>query len=774
MNRIALTALLLAALGCAAPLIAQTDDPQQRDPKKPDLKNPKAIPGAYILTQFGPVSTPETAAITFASAEKAILAAGGGILIIPSTTAPDWHPATSQQNQIRIPEPPAPASKTWRAGPGYSIIDLRQPQILPPSSTGLAIKRQLKVPQGQSLPHWSFDSALKLRQSLLRGGSSHQSTALAPAPQGKNVKLALSSVQGIFPGQALYTNRDFTGPWALVNSLGFDTETKTWFVLCDVTGSIPKDSPLFATSYAAGVLGETWSHNENQTFDMMVWRHNFSQGTNELVNARFKYMGDNQPHAADGGSAIFNAVTRSEIRPFSGAVQSYAADTQSLVFSAGASNTDTLASGRPIINLNPAKSITQGSIFIMNPGGALLNWGGSVRFTQDAPITPANIGDYIAIDEPSEHIPASDGVRRWYLISAVDPQARTMSVIRHWWGAKSSAGISRLYKSANYTNDAQNPVLLKYIIAPGANVYDASAAVTASPTSQAAADGTLTGKARTLRIVPGPATGTPRDFAPGDPITQAVGPDPFSPITLRSWIFEEVPSAFPSPVVDIRNHSRIARYAALRAGNFDIATAGKTFKGPLIPFNSFIEVHCAIQNGILFKGDIPGGAFIFAGPAAQGRSSLFTWKAYIPPVMSLFPATTPAGSQVETKPVNLLPDLKPREINISLAASPSGQLLFNSSTDFSNQSINITGQLGKSNTPSQPGSFRQTAIPVPKGQTTFTVPTESAVSPQTQILVTPSWMTSHVIQSRGNSSGFTVEFDRPAPENATLSWMAIN
>ncbi len=757
MKRHTISLLILALAAAIAPHPSDAQS-EAAESKKTNVKNPKALPGAYILAQFGPIDTPQNAADTFKKAEAAILAAGGGVLVIPITAASQWRPATAQQNQLRFPDPPAPASKTWRPGPAYTIIDLREPQILPPSSTGFSIKRQLKIPQGQSLPHWSFDSVLKLRQSLLRGGSSHQSIALSSAPQGKNVKLFLSTAQGVFPGQTLYTSQAFTGAYATVRSLGYDTDTRSWYINCDTTGPIPKDANLVSVTHTAGVMGETWSHNENQTFDMMVWRHNYSQGTNELVNSRFKYMGDNQPYAPDGGSVIFNATARSEIRPFSGHVEAYNRESQTLTFS-DAVNTDTLGSGRPIINLNPAKCITSGSIFIMNPGGALLNWGGSVRFTPDAPITTDNIGDYIAIDDPSEHIPGADGVRRWYLISAVDEKSRNLSVIRHWWGAKPNAGISRLYKASNYTNDVEKPVLLKYIIAPGANVYDASEGATSQGGSGPDA------YKHALRLAPGPTnTPTPsaatrpaefpsREFAPGDPITQAVGPDPFSPISLRSWIFEEVPSAFPSPVMDIRNYSKIARYAALRAGNSDIASNGQNFKGPAVPFNSFIEVHSVIQNGILFKGDVPGGGFIFGGLSGQGRNSLFTWKSYH---------------------LKELLTGKPRESNITMATSASGQLLLNSSADFNGQSINITGPIGKSGAPSTPDSFRQTAIPIPKGQTTFEVPTQSPVPAQSQILITPSWMTSHVIKSRGKNAGFTIEFDRPAPENATLSWMIIN
>jgi hypothetical protein len=764
--------LLLLALGALlASTPAHAQSPAQASKTLKDLKLPRALPGGYNLSQFGPIDTPANAAKSFAAAEAAILAAGGGVLIIPVTTAPDWRPLSTLQNQIRIPEAPAPASKTWRAGPGYTIVDLREPRVLPPSSTGVMIKRQLKIPQGQSLPHWTNDSLVRFRQSLLRGGSSFQGFTPFGAGQGLSQKLPLSSVQGLFPGQVLYTTRDFTGPAITVQAVGYDAQAKSWYATVDTTAPVPKGSPLYASSNVAGVQGETWSHNENQTFDMMIWRHNFSQGTNQLVKTRFHYMGDNQPYAPDGGTVLMNARSISDIRPFTGKTHSYDAQSHTLIFTPDSANADTLGSGRPIINLNPAKCLTAGSIFIMNPGGALLNWGGSIRFTPDAPITTDNIGDYIAITTPSETIPGSAGVPRWYLISNVDPNTRSMSVVRHWWGAKPSAGISRLYKGTNYTSDVKKPVLLSYIVAPGNNVYDASAGAAGPGAGPDASK-------RALRLAPGPANGTPRDFAPGDPITQAVGPDPFVPITLRSWIFEDVPSAFPAPVLDIRNFSRISRYAALRAGNADIATNGQTFKGPKVAFNSFIEILTAAQSGITFKSDVPGGGFIFDNPAPQGRPSLFSWKAYIPQAPAPgATATQPTATTNSASPASILENLtgasKPKEIVVNMGTDVSGQLVVNANTNFADQSIRLDGQFGQASSSPQPGSFRQIAIPVPKGKTTFQVATQAPVN-GTQVLVTPSWMTSWVITSRGKPSGFTLEFDRPAPDNATLSWMIIN
>ena len=66
-----------------------------------------------------------------------------------------------------------------------------------------------------------------------------------------------------------------------------------------------------------------------------------------------------------------------------------------------------------------------------------------------------------------------------------------------------------------------------------------------------------------LKIAPGPDTGSSADFAPGDAIEQAIGPDPFKPIPMRAWVFDKVPGVFPSPIFDVANDGVVARAAVL-------------------------------------------------------------------------------------------------------------------------------------------------------------------------------------------------------------------
>ena len=128
-----------------------------------------------------------------------------------------------------------------------------------------------------------------------------------------------------------------------------------------------------------------------------------------------------------------------------------------------------------------------------------------------------------AVDEPTEHVPGrTPKLRRWYEIVSLkkNPDGTSdITIKRFWWGAKEAASPT-LYDPENCTRDGHvRP--LKYVIAPGSYVYDVSEAV--SPGSSQGMP------PFTLYVAPYADRGTPSDFAPGDPIEQAIGPDPFKP-----------------------------------------------------------------------------------------------------------------------------------------------------------------------------------------------------------------------------------------------------
>ncbi len=92
---------------------------------------------------------------------------------------------------------------------------------------------------------------------------------------------------------------------------------------------------------------ETFSHNENQTFDVRMWRHNYSQGDNYLFDARFKYMSDVHSTAGDENGVIYAAFVEQELGIFKGKVESWNPESGELKYKGGPKG-DTLGSGRPV------------------------------------------------------------------------------------------------------------------------------------------------------------------------------------------------------------------------------------------------------------------------------------------------------------------------------------------------------------------------------------------------------------------------------------------
>ena len=445
---------------------------------------------------------------------------------------------------------------------GVTVVDARTPAltIKPPQVNGLAIERALNLPQGQSLPHWGYYPTVSIKNTLLHGSNSYHDWLQEDVAAGKDRRFYVATIRGIFPG-AFLNGLSWGGgvPRLYVKSIGYDKDKRSWYFVADTKINLSKGALLSNKNHTNVLSMETYSHNENQTFDVRMWRHNYSQGDNYLFDARFKYMSDVHSTAGDENGVIYAAFVEPELGIFKGKVESWNPETGALKFQGGA-NSDTLGSGRPIINMNPKKWITKGTVLLVRPGSwtdnslAVVNpvWqgktypttieknnlgipslrmGGLIRFSADAPVTEEAVGRYFAVDDKDELVPKAN-LHRWFLIDSVTRNAdgtKDIRVIRHWWGAKPMNGII-LYKPESYSWDGHEKQL-RYIIAPGANAFDVS-------------DG-VKNPNRIVKLVPTSFTGTPADFAAGDLVEQAIGPDPFKPVSFRSWLWDAIPALSP-------------------------------------------------------------------------------------------------------------------------------------------------------------------------------------------------------------------------------------
>jgi hypothetical protein len=366
-------------------------------------------------------------------------------------------------------------------------------------------------------------------------------------------------------------------------------------------------------------------------------------------------------------------------------------------------------------------------------GIGVLKMGGLIHFSADAPITDDVAGRYFAVDEPSEYIATAVTARRWYLIDAVTKNAdgtKDMRIIRHWWGAKSMAS-PRLYKMENSSWDGHlRP--LKYIIAPGANVYDVADAVN-NPKA-------------TLRIVPTPFTGSSVDFAPGDAVEQAIGPDPFKPISFRSWVWDAVPGAFPSPIFDIANNGQVMRDTMLYVhggthGSLEKDLAMRPDNNP--PWDRIFTLDATCNTAIKFGCDVGSAALLFTQP--NNRVQPIKWY---------------YGTE-SNKP--------PKEAVLTVARD-SGVLNFDGGGARFNGSVSVGG-LSNGEKPAH--NLRGLNIPVPAGSKELTVKFPQAEADNAYMAVLQlSWLTNHAVVNR-TADGFTVQFATPPSANSELSWLLV-
>ncbi|MCG3147053.1 MAG: hypothetical protein PCFJNLEI_00489 [Verrucomicrobiae bacterium] len=710
----------------------------------------------YSLDQFGPVTTPKE---TFAKATADILAAGGGVLIIPANTPPSWNPPASPQSIFRIPEVPAPA-KSWGKKAGVTVVDARGGtlKVNPAQVTGMEMNRKLDLSGEQSLPFWDYFPMLKLRNTVLHGSTSYRDWLQEAAPAGKDSKFYVATIRGIFPGMFMSIGEYGTVERLFVKSVGYDKEKGMWYFVADTEHGQPKGTIMGNKNHVNVLDMQTTSHNENQTFDVRMWRYNYSQGDNYLFDARFKYMGDVHSTAGDENGVLYAAFVEPLLNIFRGEVTSWDSGTHDLKFKPTVSAT--LGTGRPLINLNPAKWITNGTVVICQPASwidymspnlvekvyqgktypttltknklnnKVLRMGGLIRFSAAAPITDEVVGRYFAVDDPSEYVPPSGPaapIRRWFLIDSLTNNAdgtKDITIIRHWWGAK-SAGSPTLYKPANATYDGHVKPL-RYVIAPGANVYDVSKAVNHPAT--------------TLKVVPGPFTGTAADFAPGDRVEQAIGSDPFKPIPFRAWMWDAIPGAFPAPVFDVSNNGHVQRQTALHIRGGTRGSLTKDLENRYdqqAPWNEMITLDSTANNAIKFACDVANSAILFMQP--NNREQPIKWH---------------YGTETN----------QPDRVASLTVSRATGDFNFSGG-------LVTTGGLSGGDKPAR--NLRGMNIAIPAGAQEFQVKFATAeADAQYAVFIEQNWIGQRAIVNK-QAQGFTVKFEKPAPADAMFDWMII-
>ncbi|MFT5470525.1 MAG: hypothetical protein ACI8UO_005654 [Verrucomicrobiales bacterium] len=374
-----------------------------------------------------------------------------------------------------------------------------------------------------------------------------------------------------------------------------------------------------------------------------------------------------------------------------------------------------------------------------------------MRGGAECPWTADVVGRYFAVNDPTEKTPKGD--HRWYLITkfiANDDGTKDIEIERFWWGAK-SAGAPTLYRPENYTWDGHETPL-SYIIAPGAYVNDVSRAV----------PGGDRGGQRVLGMSPHSAQETEFDFAPGDKVEQAIGPDPFKPQVFRAWMWEDVPGHYPAAVFDLANYGAVSRYSvvSMRGGPANLDDLDARHE-PRPAWDNIIVQDSAATVGFNLKADFANAAILFHQP---NREQPIKWFYDHPEVED-----EDTGKTGITKAVTAAPT-EPKVAQLTVSRN-TGEFQFEGGgIQAGGPASGVTG-LSADATPAR--NLRGKNIAVEAGQTSVQI---RFLQPETNedyaVFVEQSWLTNRAITEK-TAEGFTVKFAEPAPAAAGLDWMLV-
>ena len=768
--------LFLAALAVSGPPPVGS----QEAPPPPPATQGGALQ-IHSLNAFGPTSNPQETERTYRKALDALTAADGGILVVPE----DVPSQANLENVARWShsvDPPSCSLRDWQVGPGVLVLDnregnitLRVPQAGKRNNGGITLQRTLRLPPGDSLTHWTEESVLNIENQVVHGPVNYMEWILAPVKAGPDARFYVPTVRNLFKGMFLnlHAGPGYQGPVAraTVKDIGWDAEKKLYYFTADTPYDHKAAAMAQNKSHTPAIRIVNHLNAANQTFFLYNKLNQYANGDSYIYAATFDYMGNVHSMPGDENGNCFAALIHSLNDSFYGTVQSMDSDAGKLVFKKG-QNARTLANSRPLINLNEEKWIVQGKVIVVPPndptaphetedegrwpyqgksypsriekspltGGQVLVMGGLIRGDRDCPWDESLVGRFFAIDEDSEYIKgrgARAKLKRWYEIAAVtvNPDGtRDLQVKRYWWGAKDWNSVT-LYDPENYTRDGHERPL-SYVIAPGAYVNNVSDAVGAPHQIQ--------GKPPfTIGISPSPDQGSPADFAPEDPIEQAIGADPFKPQGLRLWSFDQVPGAWPSALIDLGSFGNVARAAAIAVhGGPTSLEDCETRRERRPAFDKILAINGASTVGIDCAADFANAAILFRQPNHEQ------------PIKWLY------GRE----------DGKPAREAVLKVSNANGDFLLEGGDLRLDGSV-VAGGLSADATPAR--NLRGKNVPVEPGAQSLEIAFPVAEADgDYAVFVEQNWLSNRAI-TKQSGLGFTVAFDAPAPAGAKLHWMLV-
>lgn len=732
-----------------------------------------AEPAPRPLSAFGAVATAEQAQATLTAAVAKVLGEGGGVIVIPPD-APDGLTVENLSQTERKSGDDHPVVTIVDNRKGYLAYEVAPIGKLRGTTwSGFAVQRKLNLGQN-SLPHCGTHPAQSIDNFLVSGASSYMTTLTEAVTKGTDVRCYVDTIRGVWVGANFNITSSpmgYASPYdrVRVKSLGWDKDRRRSYFTCDLEFDHPAGALVYNKHVTNGLYVDTWSNCDNQTpGDIAAVRHHYAVGDAFVISGMMSYMGDIFSGFGDEGGVVLNAETVGEIDGFHARVEAIDWSRDEVTYAPGQVMAQTLSNSRPLINMNRAKWLTQGTVLVVAPGdtykgqsyagriggpGNTFNYqGGAIIGSADAPWDESIIGRFFALTDDSEVILPNDPspvggyasaadrpVYRWYEVKELEglPDGRKrLKILRVRWSAV-AAGAPTLFDAGNYSRDgAEKP--LHYAIAPGAWVYDISqgwvhAAVTGGVVEKTAP--------RKLRVTPTGDRGTGFDFAVGDPVEQPCGPDPWQPRPVRIRQFDQIPSTMESATIEADQLGRVQvpsfiAVSSLAANREEFAQR----KDKRAPFGTILCVNSASTVGIDFRGDTVDTAIMFRQP--NDHPQPIRWR------------NNTVGSS-------------------SLAVEPgTGDFRFQGGNlDAGGHSLQ--GATGLSATDRPAANLRGINLAVPPGGTVLRVTFERPEADAAYALIlTPSWLTQTAVSAK-TPAGFTVQFGNAAPAGATLDWIMV-
>ena len=699
-------------------------------------------------------------------------------------------------------------SGSYKDYPTVSIIDMRKGYIdayLPQyggrstlsSYSGvfapLGIHREINLP-GESMDPAGAFPIVAITNNMVKGTVNFRTPIMEKVEAGSNVPMYFASTVGLWEGAKIASERlDGKSEVITVKKILWDGQKKQNYILTDVTRPYPAGSMFTNKSITPGLNMVVNSNSDNQTNGHIgVFVEKNSLGDEFLFQGMLSYSSDVSNAGGDEGGVVFSAEVRQNLEAFTTKVKRVDRKANSLYFETGPKRTMcyNLSMSRPVINLNQKKWVTEGNVVIVaseralndpinkikniykgkrypdssnnDPAfkeAALFARGGLIEGSADTPWNESIVGRYFALNEPDEYIlgekdfytgyhygPRNTPVYRWYQIVDFKKNSDNTKVIkiRRTFKTGFTAGSPILINQGNYTYDG-HLTPLKYIIAPGAEVFDISEAW------QDARNGyrkeafiPKDSPQDCLKVMPNGDAGTPFDFEPGDQIVQAVGSEPWTPRPIRIRMFNHFPSDTPIEAMEVVNYNTITT-------TYGINFTGKPMNAAQIEKRK--DKRPAFLNGIYFhESSSVGVGMRFAGYVKDAAMLMDQKDNNYQPIIWKYDfsnKTTSVG-------------VNPRNGNMELKGG-----------NFSMENGALLKISGISSTDKKALNLRGINIPVNSDSKTLTVNFKDAEPDDNySISIQPNWPTMNWTKLK-TAKGFTIEFSAPAPEKAVIDWQLI-